>query len=424
MNNNSYEISAEDKLVRLVLTNLLWQDQFYVDGETTAQIIADSVRETTTEFVSKLAIAARTKFKLRHVPLLLVRELAKLGSLKAPILAEVVQRPDEMSKFLDIYWHEKRCPLSKQVKLGLAQALKKFSAYELAKWDLNSAKQSIRDIMFLVHPKPDNKQQADLFWQIANESLATPQTWEVELSRGGSKQLVFTTLMQEHKLGALAFLRNLRGMVNCGVSEQLIRHYSTTVDCDRVLPFRYISAARAVPQLADMLELMMFKSLQQHKKLSGKTLLMVDVSGSMFGMPISEKSDLTRFDAAASLAILCREICDQVDVYSFSCNSQIVDPIRGFRLVDAINNSQDHGGTELQHSLDQIRTQYDRVIVFTDEQSYDVVTKPTIGEKCYIVNVAAYQHGVSSQEWVTVSGFSESIIDFIQAYEEPGQLLG
>ena len=420
--NNSNETTSEQKLTRLVLANMLFQDQFYVDGKSTKDIIASTIAKVSKEFVSKLAIKARTKYKLRHIPLLLTRELAKTGSLTAPTLAAVIERPDEMSKFLELYNESGRQPLSKQVKLGLAQAFKKFSEFQLAKWDKQSAKYSVRDIMFLTHPKPDTAAQQQLFKQVATEQLKTPYTWETEISQGANKRDTFTTLMLERKLGALAFLRNLRNMVNAGISEDTIRQYATQVDCERVLPFRYIAAAKIVPQFEDMLEQMMFKSLQQHKKLPGKTLLLVDVSGSMFGMPISAKSDLDRFDAAAALAILCREICEQVVVYSFSDNAVRVQPRRGFALGEAISNSQLHGGTLLNRALQQVAETYDRTIVFTDEQSQDRVELPTLSEQNYIVNVAAYELGVEHRAWTTISGFSESVVDYIQAYEEPGQL--
>lgn len=420
MSNTNNE-TTNKQLTRLVLANMLFQDQFYVDGQSTQDIIANEVTKADKEFVSKLAIMARTKYKLRHIPLLLTRELAKLGSLTAATLAAVIERPDEMSKFLELYNEPGKQPLSNQVKLGLAKAFKKFSEFQLAKWDKKSAKFSVKDIMFLTHPKPATAQQELLFKQIAQEKLKTPYTWETELSAGGSKREVFTTLMLERKLGALAFLRNLRNMVNSGVSESVIRQYATQVDCERVLPFRYIAAAKIVPQFEDMLEQMMFKSLQQHKKLPGKTLLMVDVSGSMFGMPISKKADLDRFDTAAALAILCKEVCEQVDVYSFSDNAVKVPTLRGFALSKALCDSQEHMGTNLQASLNQIKHEYNRVIVFTDEQSQDYVKEPKHGAVGYIVNVAAYQQGVDHSAWTTISGFSEAVIDYIQALEEPGQ---
>lgn len=275
--------------------------------------------------------------------------------------------------------------------------------------------------MFISHPKPQSAEQAELFKRIASDTLETPDTWEVQLSAGADKCETFTRLMQEKKLGALAFLRNLRNMTQAGVAESLIREYGATVDVSKVLPFRFIAAARIVPQFEDMLEQMMFRALADQPKLPGKTVLVIDVSGSMFGARISQKSDLDRFDAAAALAILCREICEQVEIYSFSHDAVRVAPRRGFALVEAISKSQNHGGTELGQSMHTInaQTRYDRVIVFTDEQSYDRPQSPR--GRGYLVNVASYQHGVNHSAWNEINGFSEAIVDYIQAFERNSQ---
>lgn len=411
-------ISAEKQLVRMTLANMLWEDQFYVDGKKSAEVIVDLVKKCDATFVSNIAILARTQFKLRHMPLLLARELARTSRLAAHVLNAVIQRPDEMSEFLSIYWKDGKIPLANQVKKGLATAFAKFNEYSLAKWDKNSAAVKMRDVMFLVHPKPASPEQAALFKRVASNELATPDTWETELSAGADKWATFVRLMQEKKLGALAFLRNLRNMVQAGIDEQIIRTYAKTLDVSKVLPFRYIAAARIVPQFEDMLEAMMLKSLESHEKLPGKTKLYVDVSGSMFGAKISAKSDLERFDAAAALAILCREICEEVEIYSFSYDAVRVPARRGFALVEAIRNSQQHGGTNLGISLKSSASKCDRVIVFTDEQSHDTVNAPAFGAKGYVINVAAYQNGVNHDKWLTVSGFSEAVIDYIQAVEK------
>lgn len=411
-------ISAEQQLVRMTLANMLWEDQFYVDGKQSAQVIAELVQKADAKFVSNLAIMARTQFKLRHVPLLLTRELARTSRLAASVLNTVIQRPDEMSEFLAIYWRDGKIPLANQVKKGLATAFAKFSEYSLAKWNKNSAAVKMRDIMFLVHPKPASPEQAALFKRVADNALATPDTWETELSAGMDKGETFTRLMAEKKLGALAFLRNLRNMAQSGVNDSTIRAYAKTLDVSKVLPFRYIAAARIVPQFEDMLEAMMLRSLESHEKLPGVTKLYVDVSGSMFGSKISAKSDLERFDAAAALAVLCREICETVEIYSFSDNAVRVPPRRGFALVEAIRLSQQHAGTSLGHALNSSGSPCDRVIVFTDEQSQDRPGKPMFGAKGYIVNVAAYQNGVNHDAWLTISGFSEAIVDYIQAVEK------
>lgn len=418
------KISAKEQLQRCVLASLLWEDQFYIDGNSSAELVKSLVPKVNSAEVAKLAEIARSRFKLRHLPLFLTRELARISKLSADTLTNVIQRPDEIAEFLSLYWKDKKQPLSNQVKKGLANAFSKFNEYQFAKWDKNNASISLRDVMFLTHPTPKNKEQEILFKKIADKQLETPDTWEVELSAGSDKRTTFVRLMLENKLGALAFLRNLRNMDQAGVSPQLIRDYAKNLNVERVLPFRYIAAARIVPQYEDMLEEMMFKSLESVDKLEGRTLLLVDVSGSMFGTKISTKSDLDRFDAAAALAMLCREICESVEIYSFSSQAVKVAPRRGFALREAISSSQHHGGTYLGKSLNEIATnnagrKYDRVIVFTDEQAHDAVTRTLAPNNNYIINVASYKNGINSSKWTTVTGFSEAVIDFIRYMEKP-----
>lgn len=410
-------ISPENQLKRLVLASMLFEKQFYLDGKTSAELIKALVPKVDPAKVADLAIAARSEYKLRHIPLLLVRELARIGKLRYTTLASVIQRADEMGEFLSIYWSEGRSALSNQVKRGLATAFGTFNEYQLAKFDKNSAAVSIRDVMFLTHPKPQSPEQTALFKRVANQELATPDTWETELSAGADKGETFSRLMREKKLGALAFLRNLRNMTQAGVPPELIRSYGATVNVDRVLPFRFVAAARIVPQFEDMLEAMMFRSLATMEKLPGKTVLLVDVSGSMFGAKVSAKSDLDRFDAAAALAMLCKEVCEEVEIYTFSNNLARVAPRSGFALKDALSQSQNHGGTNLGSSLKQLTSTHDRIIVFTDEQSQDTVVAPKCGNG-YIVNVAAYENGVNHEAWAVVSGFSEAVIDYIRISEK------
>lgn len=411
------QINAERQLKRITLAAMLWENQFYLDGKSHAELVKELVAKVAPEKVAILALEARTKFKLRHVPLLLVRELARNGKLQATALTSVIQRPDEMSEFLSIYWQEGKTAVSNQVKKGLAACFNKFSEYQLAKWNKNSAAIKLRDVMFLSHPKPQSLEQTALFQRIASDTLVIPDTWETQLSSGADKCETFTRLMSEKKLGALAFLRNLRNMRDSGVNTSLIRSYASSVDVTKILPFRYVAAARIVPEFEDMLESMMFRSLESHDKIPGKTVLVIDVSGSMFGSPISQKSDLDRFDAAAALAMLCREVCEEVEIYSFSGDAVRVAPRRGFALREAISGSQQHGGTQLGRAMTTINmsTNYTRCIVFTDEQSYDRPDAP-LG-KGYVVNVASYEHGVNHSAWTEVNGFSESVIEYIQALE-------
>lgn len=429
-------ISAQAQLVRSVLANMLWEDEFYENGISNAKRIEALVGQVEPTFVGALAERARSEFKLRHVPLMLLRELARRGQLNSNQLTSTIQRPDEISEFLSIYWKDGKQPISNQVKKGLAGAFDKFSEYQLAKWDKNSSAISLRDVLFLVHANPKGRE--DLFKRLANKELKTPDTWEVALSGGANKAETFERLMADNKLGALAFLRNLRNMLQSGVSETTIRSYARSVNVDNVLPFRYIAAANIVPQLQDMLEDMMFRSLAGMKKLAGKTLWVIDTSGSM-NQPISSKSDMSRFDAAKALTILGRELSEEAYIYATAGSDMArkhatmrLPALRGFGLGNYLKSSElqgkiGGGGIFLIQAMDYIRAQhpdveFDRVIVLTDEQDCDHGRNPAnakrLGKNNYILNVGSYQNGINSGDWMTITGFSEAVIDYIQAVEE------
>ena len=149
-------IAPEQALRRSVLACMLWEDEFYEDGVEIASRIRELVPRVEAIQVAALAIEAREAMKLRHVPLLLVREMARHPShrsLVAQTLAQVIQRADELSEFMAIYWADGRTPLSGQVKKGLAAAFTKFDEYALAKYD-RAGVVRLRDVLFLCHASP------------------------------------------------------------------------------------------------------------------------------------------------------------------------------------------------------------------------------------------------------------------------------
>jgi len=78
------------------------------------------------------------------------------------------------------------------------------------------------------------------------------------------------------------------------------------------------------------------------------------------------------------------------------------------------------GGTDLGKAVkiaNELSSQYDRLIVFTDEQSMSPVPDPMF-KRAYMVNVASYKNGVGYGKWTHVDGFSEAFIDFIMEYEK------
>ena len=413
-------ISDEQALRRSALACMLWEDEFYESGVTIAERIWTLVPKVEAAKVAALAVEARTKMKLRHVPLLLVREMARLPThraLVAETLVQVIQRADELAEFLAIYWAEGKVPLSGQVKKGLAAAFTKFDEYALAKYDRANAIR-LRDVLFLCHAKPVDTAQAQLWKRLIAGELATPDTWEVALSGGAfSKRQNWERLLLERKLGALALLRNLRNMREAGVEESLVLTALDAMRTERVLPFRFLAAARYAPQWEEGLERAMFRSVAGAEKLPGRTVLLVDVSGSMT-WKLSAKSDMARTDAAYGLAILLREVAEKVTIYTFSTTAKLVPARRGFALRDALAMSQPNLGTNLGASLEFVMRDvgpYDRIVVITDEQSADPVPAP-VGRR-YMVNVASAKNGVGYSQWTHIDGWSEAVIEYIRELE-------
>jgi 60 kDa SS-A/Ro ribonucleoprotein len=410
-------ISPELQLRRSVLACLLWEDQFYEEGVEIAGRIQSLVAKVGAEAVAALAVEARGRMKLRHVPLLLVREMARLKShreLVSRTLAQVIQRADELAEFVAIYWKDGKVPLSAQTKKGLAKTFRQFDEYQLAKYDRNGPIR-LRDVLFLCHAKPRDVEQAALWKRLIEGELQTPDTWEVALSSGADKRDAWERLLRERKLGALALLRNLRNMQQAGVDESLVLGGIDAMNTGRVLPFRFLAAGRYAPQWEEALERAMLSSLSEQEKLPGRTVLLVDISGSMTA-GLSRRSELLRTDAAYGLAILLREICEKVAVFTFSDDLAEVPPRRGFALRDALHASQPHNGTYLGRALEKIRDKYDRIIVITDEQAHDRVPGPRgLG---YVINVASNKNGVGYGPWTHIDGWSEAVVEYIRALEQ------
>ena len=417
------KVSAKAELRRTVLTCLLWEDAFYEKGSVIAERIAELVRANKAEDVAALAREARNGMQLRHVPLFLVRELARrkgTGPLVADTLEQVIQRADELGEFVALYWKDKKEPLSAGVKRGLARAFTKFDAYPLAKYNRESTVK-LRDVLFLCHAKPRNAEQAADWKKLVDDTLAAPDTWEVALSARRGKKETFERLLEEGKLGGMAVLRNLRLMTAAGVSPNLIRQ-RLDKGVARVLPFRFVTAARYAPKLEDALEAAMQKGIAGLSKLEGSTGLLVDVSGSM-NYRLAKKGETTRMDAAAGLAILLREKAEEFCIATFSDACVELPPRRGFALCDAIVKSQAHSGTYLKRALTQLYGSAewqarDRLIVVTDEQSHDG-SLAAWTRKAYVVNVAPYKNGLSyGNGWTHIDGWSERVVEYIAAVEK------
>jgi hypothetical protein len=424
----AHPVNAEQALRRSVLSCLLFEKEFYEDGIEIAERIRTLAESVKPEVVAALAVEARTVMHLRHVPLLLLEVLSRTAAgrtdaLVANTIERVVSRADELAEFLAIYTAggDRRTAkagrghqFTAQVMRGLDLALRRFDAYQLAKYD-RAGKVKLRDVFRIVRPKPVDDAQAALFKAAKDGTLPSPDTWEVALSSGADKKQAFERLLREDRLGYLALLRNLRNMAEAGVDRDLINaKIALRKGAARVLPFRYVAAARVVPTFEPAIDQALLAAIGELPRFAGKTALLVDVSGSM-DAKLSARSDLTRMDAAAALAAIFPG--DDVRLFTFSDIFVEVPARRGMAGIDAIKGSQPHHGTYLGRAVAHINgLNVDRLVVITDEQSHDDVPQPE-GGPAYLINVASHRNGVGYGRWTHIDGFSENVLRFMREFE-------
>lgn len=407
-------VNELEQLKRATMSCLLWEDNFYEDGVSIADRITSLVKACIDKglYDDVIETLKKVKFdmKIRHCPLWMIVAIYKVGkTVDKNVIASILTRPDDMGELLSLYRKDNdKAPIPNAFKKGMAIALQKFDEYQLAKYS-RDANYKLVDIVNLCHPKV-----TEAIDKLVKGTLETPKTWEVGLSAAGkdenAKKAVWEDLMKENKLGGMAFLKNIRGMLNVGVSNSTVKEYLKNIKANKLMPIDFIRAAQNNPTFENEIESKFFESFTNIDKMEGRTAVLVDVSGSMSG---------DRAKYAEALAMIGRELCESVDTYSFSNDVILVPNRRGFALADAINKSQYHSGTYLWKAVNTVQKghKYDRLIVITDEQSMDSPVSKKVAN-AYIINVSPYKTGVGyDQGYVHINGFSDKVFEYIKEYE-------
>lgn len=460
--NQTRELTAYEKLQRSAINCLLWEDTFYEDGESIADRIKKYMEQVTPEQARSVLKEAKVDNKLRHMPLFLLVNMAKNGYLTAEDVANTITRVDDMSELLSLYWStdwkdsmghtvKNKHTVPKSIVKGIQKALPKFDEYQLAKYRGDRYDVSLKTVIKMTHPKPENAEMEALWGRAINGNLATPDTWEVGLTNchtPAEKKDFWTRMLTEktekgfNKLGALALIRNLRNMQSVNVDEDNIRSALSSASMSRILPFQLVTAARYAPQLEDVLETKLLESIDSMEKLEGDTVVLLDTSGSMRS-PLSGKGETTCQDVAASMGAIIRGVCNKSIIYTFQENIQVVPSGRkGFALIDCVRRAPSGGTSVIDCTNDAIRLYKEshngkypaRVIVVTDEQTNSdgtgrswrrgtTVKLDSLPNNCngYIINVGTYENGVgynNSCNYVHINGWSENVLKYISSYEQ------
>lgn len=466
----AYRLDSRMELYNLVATSFLF-NKYYEDTSGQMKRLREGIRQVKPDFTCKLAVYARKKMYLRSVPLVLLVELVKElkyqkidKSFIADAVAAVISRPDEITELLAYYQltnnregAKKLDKLSRQVRIGIARAFNKFDQYQFAKYD-RQAEVTLRDALFLTHPKATDDAQQEIFDKIASKSLETPYTWETQLSEKGNKEDIWMELLDSGKLGYMALLRNLRNILNSGIPYEYLEAVAETLaDQDNVrrskqLPFRFLSAYQQIGQLpgsqvlVEALEEAIAASIDNIEFFgSDRVLIASDVSGSMF-YPVSPRSTVQYYDIGLLLSMLLKnKLGDRVTAGIFGNTwkvknlpkANILANTNHLRQIEGEVGYSTNGRAVLKWALSQ-KVGFEKIVFFTDCQIYSFerngLFKKTWKKykamfpsaKMYFFNMAGYGNTplrVNESDVYMISGWSERVFEMLNAVENGSKVL-
>ncbi|ROQ26670.1 TROVE domain-containing protein [Streptomyces sp. PanSC19] len=233
-------------------------------------------------------------------------------------------------------------------------------------------------------------------------------------------------------MGPMALLRNLRNFDEAGVSDEVAARVAerlsdaSEVARSRQFPFRYLAAHQKAPspRWAAPLERALGHSLAGVPALPGRTLILVDRSDSMFWDTVSERSELTRADAAAVFGTALAMRAEQADLVEFGWGSAEVPFAPGEPVLDVLKRFRSLGGTYTEKAVRKHYRDHDRVLIVTDEQTAPYgsgdPTEPVPADvPVYTWNLAGYRpaHGPAGPHRHTFGGLTDAAFRMVGLIE-------
>lgn len=236
-------------------------------------------------------------------------------------------------------------------------------------------------------------------------------------------------------MGYMALLRNLRNFDDAEIDRDVARFVAdriadpVQVRASKQLPFRFLSAYLATASdrwrqpLADALE----TSVENLPLLPGKTLVCIDVSGSMQD-PVSERSMVQRWQCAALFAYALAQRGAAVTLAAFGTTADTLGWVRKsdsvLRRVDefggtVVASGRLGHGTNARHCVETFGGGHDRVVIFTDDQSRDgdpgSAVSPVV--PVYTYDLGGYGRGASSSgpNRFGLAGYSDQSFAILEA---------
>lgn len=457
---------SKSEVYLLAVTNMVGEQTFYETAAGRDNRYVDLVHEVAVadpDWTGRFLTWLRTGANMRSASLVGGLEAAKaMIAAGIPggrqIVASVLQRPDEPGEALAYWTSTYGRAVPKAVKRGIADAAQRlYNERSVLKWDTDSKGFRFGDVLNLVHATAKAGWQADLYRYILDRRYGRDTdpgelgldtirrnlvlrsvvsenpgflldadglkeaafTWEDALSLAGNrvdKAALWEALIPS--MGYMALLRNLRNFDEAGVSDKAAAAVAAKLaDADEVarsrqLPMRFLSAYRAAPSLrwSYPLEQALDACLGSIPELGGRTLVLVDTSGSM-NAGFSRDGSLMRWDAATVFGLALARRCAAADVVSFSGaywgsrgeSTRVFPTQAGESLLRSVDRWKAGGyfiggGTDTAGAVRAHYAGHDRVVILTDEQAAyggygDVTAAVPKDRMVYTWNLAGYERG-------------------------------
>ncbi|MGI5237811.1 TROVE domain-containing protein [Dactylosporangium sp. CA-139066] len=470
------------ELFLLAVSNMVGEDAFYEaagERDDRFRALVARVAVADPEWFARFVPWLRTGAMLRSASVVAALEGARAqvaagipGS--RAVVAAALQRADEPGEAL-AYWLDRHGrALPKPVKRGIADAaVRLYSQRSLLKYDSEHRKVRFGDVIELTHPVARDERQGELFRHALDRRhrrdsappaalgvlaararlMALPverrraitdpavlgaagMTWEALAGwrQGPMDAAAWAAVVPS--MGYFALLRNLRNFDEAGVGDETAAAVAARlsdpaeVAASRVLPMRYLSAHRAAPdpRWSAPLERALQHALSNVPALDGRTLILIDTSGSMDN-PFSRDGTLRRFDAAIVFGLALAARAADPTVVSFSHASTVFPPVDGEPVLAAVRRFFDagycfRGGTQTEHAVRTHYAAHDRVVILTDEQAHyhrqaDVTVSVPSSIPVYTWNLAGYRtaHAPASRHRHTFGGLSDGAFAMIPLIE-------
>jgi hypothetical protein len=431
---------VKGELFQLAVVNMVGEKSFYEDAQSRDTRYAQLVRMATlddADWTARMLKWLRSTANMRSASLVGAAEYTRarldagLAGTSRGVVDSVLQRADEPGELL-AYWtsrYGKNIP--KPIKRGVADAAARlYSEYSLLKYDTASHGFRLADVIDLTHPTPGFEWQSALFTHaldrrhgrdsvestlsllpMIKENAAVRRavargdvsplldsqvlrnagmTWEDALSLAGdkvSKSKLWEAMIPS--MGYMALLRNLRNFDQAGVNDFVAGVVASKlanadeVARSRQFPYRFLSAYEAAESSLRWnaaLSTALDRSLANIPMLPGRTLVLVDTSGSMTTVSVSARSKMTPVKAAALLgvALTRRNMPPQgtshVDLFGFATGEfrHVIQP--GAATLHEVNRfvsrvGEVGHGTDMWGALRRTYDKHDRVFLITDMQT-------------------------------------------------------